>query len=80
LCEQPALDAGYMAALTALRVYDNSADADPAAGIAPHPELVLHVERADIVGPPDLSATPDWAEPIVAAAIENRLSRRRRLS
>jgi hypothetical protein len=61
-------------ALTGLRVYDNSPDADPATGIAPHPELVLHVERGDIVGPPDLSATPDWAKPIVAAAIENRLS------
>ena len=28
-------------ALTELRVYDNSADADPAAGDAPQPQLVL---------------------------------------
>ncbi|PQM44928.1 AAA family ATPase [Mycobacterium talmoniae] len=55
--------------LTELRVYDNSADADPAAGQAPHPVLVLHVKRGEIVGPPDLSATPEWAKPIVAAAL-----------
>lgn len=57
-------------ALTGLRVYDNSATADPAAGQAPLPVLVLHVERGRIVGPPDLSSTPQWAKPIVAAALE----------
>jgi predicted ABC-type ATPase len=56
-------------ALTELRVYDNSAEADPATGHAPHPVLVLHVERGQIVGPSDLSSTPDWAKPIVAAAL-----------
>jgi predicted ABC-type ATPase len=56
--------------LTELRVYDNSAEADPAAGHAPQPVLVLHVKQGQIVGPPDLSSTPDWAKPIVAAALE----------
>jgi predicted ABC-type ATPase len=56
--------------LTELRVYDNSADADPTAGRAPRPVLVLHVERGEIVGPPDLSSTPQWAKPIVAAALK----------
>ena len=56
--------------LTELRVYDNSADADPAAGHAPRPVLVLHVDRGEIVGPPDLSSTPEWAKPIVAAALK----------
>lgn len=56
-------------ALTALRVYDNSRDADPAGGATPEPALVLHVVRGDIVGPADLSATPQWAKPIVAAAL-----------
>ncbi len=56
--------------LTELRVYDNSAPADPSAGQAPQPVLVLHVVRRDIVGPPDLSATPAWAKPIVAAALK----------
>lgn len=60
--------------LTALRVYDNSADADPAIGRAPRPDLVLHVERGRIVGPDDLSATPEWAKPIVAAALSRRVS------
>jgi predicted ABC-type ATPase len=56
--------------LTELRVYDNSAGADPAAGKAPKPVLVLHIDRRDIVGPSDLSSTPDWAKPIVAAALK----------
>ena len=56
-------------ALTELRVYDNSATADPAAGKAPAPVLVLHMRRGRIVGPPDLASTPEWAKPIVAAAV-----------
>lgn len=56
--------------LTELRVYDNSTDADPSAGATPLPVLVLHVERGRIVGPPDLSSTPVWAKPIVAAALK----------
>jgi predicted ABC-type ATPase len=56
-------------ALTELRVYDNSAEADPATGHPPRPVLVLHVERGQIVGPSDLSSTPEWAKPIVAAAL-----------
>lgn len=52
-----------------MRVYDNSTDADPATGRAPQPVLVLHVNQGKIVGPPDLSATPQWAKPIVAAAL-----------
>ena len=63
--------------LTDLRVYDNSADADPAAGRAPRPVLVLHVERGEIVGPPDLSSTPQWAKPIVAAALKLERTRPR---
>lgn len=56
--------------LTELRVYDNSFDADPADGRAPRPELVLHLDHGEIVGPPDLSSTPEWAKPIVAAALK----------
>jgi predicted ABC-type ATPase len=57
-------------ALTELRVFDNSADADPATGQAPEPVLVLHLERGRIVAPPDLRGTPQWAKPIVAAALK----------
>lgn len=60
--------------LTALRVHDNSLEADPAAGKVPLPRLVLRMERGAIIGPADLSPTPDWAKPIVAAAL--KLSRR----
>lgn len=56
--------------LTGLRVYDNSASADPALGQAPRPVLVLHMDRGRIVGPPDLSSTPAWAKPVVAAALD----------
>lgn len=56
--------------LTGLRVYDNSASADPAIGQAPRPVLVLHMDRGRIVGPPDLSSTPAWAKPVVAAALD----------
>ena len=55
--------------LAALRLYDNSAEADPASGLAPSPRLLLHMQRGRILGPEDLSATPDWAKPIVAAAL-----------
>jgi predicted ABC-type ATPase len=56
--------------LAALRIYDNSADADPAAGRTPKPVLVLHMKRQKILNPRDLAHTPDWAKPIVAAAIK----------
>jgi predicted ABC-type ATPase len=56
--------------LNELWVYDNSATADPATGQAPKPVLVLHTMRGRIVGPSDLTATPTWAKPIVAAALE----------
>jgi predicted ABC-type ATPase len=56
--------------LTGLRVYDNSATANPATGQAPQPVLVLQMDRGRIAGPADLTSTPAWAKPIVAAALE----------
>jgi predicted ABC-type ATPase len=55
--------------LTELRVYDNSADADPHTGAAPEPTLVLHVVRGKVVSTCDLRQTPEWAKPVVAAAL-----------
>jgi len=55
--------------LAALRVYDNSAEADPASGKTPLPVLVLHLERGRILNPRDLPHAPAWAKPIVAAAM-----------
>lgn len=56
--------------LAALRIYDNSADADPAAGATPAPVRVLHTERGKILNPDELPQAPDWAKPIVAAALK----------
>lgn len=58
-----------MPKLAALRLYDNSEEADPAQGHGPTPKLLLHVERGRIVGPRDLTRTPPWAKAIVAAAM-----------
>jgi predicted ABC-type ATPase len=60
--------------ITALRAYDNSVDADPAAGKTPKPKLLLHMERGKILNPRNLKQTPYWAKPIVAAALKLRLS------
>jgi hypothetical protein len=57
-----------------LRVFDNSEEADPAAGKNPRPKLVLHLERGKTLNPRSLERTPDWAKPIVAAALKLRLS------
>jgi predicted ABC-type ATPase len=56
--------------LTELRVYDNSDEADPNSGVAPRPKLVLHLDAGRIMNPGDLASTPDWAKPIVAAAMK----------
>ena len=61
-----------MPRLTGVAVFDNSAQGDPERGRAPEPVLVLQMERGEIVGPPDLRATPDWAKAIVAAALKLR--------
>lgn len=57
--------------LASLRVYDNSVEADPARGRTPEPVLVLHMEKGKIRNPGDLAHTPDWAKPIVAAALKS---------
>ena len=56
--------------LTELRVYDNSAEADPHAGVAPEPRLVLHMLSGKIVRLCALSQTLEWAKPILAAAMK----------
>jgi predicted ABC-type ATPase len=56
--------------LTELRVYDNSAAADPHAGVAPEPRLLLHMVRGKIVRSGALAQTPEWAKPILAVAMK----------
>ena len=55
--------------VAALRLYDNSTEADPTKGVAPQPRLLLHLQHRRVVGPDNLGSTPDWARPIVAAAL-----------
>jgi predicted ABC-type ATPase len=57
--------------VTELRVHDNSAEADPAAGVAPEPMLVVHMVRGKIVRACPLARTPGWAKPILAAAMKS---------
>jgi predicted ABC-type ATPase len=55
--------------LTELWVYDNSAEADPSAGIAPEPILILHLAHRVLVYECELRLTPKWAKPVLAAAL-----------
>ena len=57
--------------LTELRVYDNSAEGDPERGVAPKPELILHVEAGRVVEMCDARRAPDWAKPILMAALHS---------
>ncbi|MHB1272570.1 MAG: AAA family ATPase [Rhodanobacter sp.] len=59
--------------VTTLRVYDNSAEADPATGQRPAPELVLEVIGGTLGYPRstvELATTPPWAKPLVARAFQ----------
>jgi predicted ABC-type ATPase len=56
--------------LTELKVYDNSADANPERGKTPEPRLVLHLRGGKILGPKSLRRTPEWAKAIVAQALK----------
>lgn len=60
--------------LTELKVFDNSAEADPNEGDPPEPVLLLHSKNGQILAPSDLIKTPAWAEPIVAAGIKHAQS------
>ena len=58
-----------LAVLRQLVVYDNSAQAHPAAPAKVRPRLVLRMAGGVIAAPADLSRTPEWAKPVVAAAL-----------
>jgi predicted ABC-type ATPase len=57
--------------LTELLVYDNSKEADPHVGERPEPKLLLHMASGKIIGSCDLQLIPDWAKPILAAALRS---------
>jgi predicted ABC-type ATPase len=62
-----------MPKLTELRVYDNSQEADPHAGVAPEPMFILHLARGKIVSSCELIDTPAWAKPMLRAAIGSQM-------
>ncbi|MCU0793178.1 MAG: ZTL protein, partial [Opitutaceae bacterium] len=52
--------------VTDLRIYDNSAEADPSAGRAPEPVLVLAITDGRLAfpaSPEEVTVTPAWAKP-----------------
>jgi predicted ABC-type ATPase len=55
--------------LAELRMFDNTEEADPAAGATPNPRLILHMTRGKVVKSCKLPETPDWAKPILATAL-----------
>lgn len=55
--------------LTELRVYDNSVEADPHTGATPQLTLVLHMVRGNVASSCNMALTPEWAKPILAAAM-----------
>lgn len=58
--------------LAELVVFDNSAEADPAAGKRPEPLRILQLRGGRILNPGKLPETPHWAKPIVAAVLKSR--------
>jgi predicted ABC-type ATPase len=59
--------------VTELRVYDNSAEADPAEGRSPTPLRVLEIANKSLLFPStvdQLRATPVWAKALVACAMQ----------
>lgn len=66
--------------LVELRVFDNSREGDPVAGTIPPPTLLLHSRRGSVIAPSarSLRSTPDWAQPIVAAALRLQRTNSRR--
>jgi len=59
-----------------LLLHDNSAQADIGGSTKVHPRRLLRAVDGVIIEPSDLSATPSWAKPIVAAALRVDASRR----
>jgi predicted ABC-type ATPase len=55
--------------LTEAFVYDNSEEADPHSGRAPNPKLILHARSGKTVATCDLKKAPQWAKPILMAAL-----------
>jgi predicted ABC-type ATPase len=58
--------------LAELWVYDNSPEADPSKRVPPMPKRLLHMNRGKIVEICDLGSVPEWAKPILGAAMKTQ--------
>jgi predicted ABC-type ATPase len=58
-----------MPILTELKVFDNTEEGDPQKGQTPSPRLLLHMNLGKIMVAYDLHRIPQWAKPILQAAI-----------
>jgi len=56
--------------LTELWIYDNSIEGDPSDGVAPSPRLILHARRRRIAEMCAPESVPEWAKPVVQAALD----------
>ena len=55
--------------LASLQVYDNSAECDLKSGETPRPTLLLHLSGGRLVQHAPLDRIPDWAKPVLGAAL-----------
>ena len=55
--------------LAELKLFDNSAEGDPQAGIAPRPRALLHWKDGRLLAMCEPAAMPGWAKPIAAAVL-----------
>jgi predicted ABC-type ATPase len=56
--------------LKELWVYDNSKEGDAGTGVAPEPTPILHLADSEIISSCPLTDTPEWAKPILMAAMK----------
>jgi predicted ABC-type ATPase len=54
--------------LTELRLFDNSEEGDPHAGIAPKPKLILHIANGLVVSSCNKEERPEWTKSILEAS------------
>lgn len=64
--------------LAEMKLFDNSTERDPVTGNVPPPKVLLHWKGGRVIAPEPsiLEATPEWAKPIVAYALQSQRSKK----
>lgn len=60
--------------LTELKLFDNSLEGDPSAGLEPSPKLILHLSKKQVVSVCKPADVPDWAKAIVMSALKTHIA------